>query len=136
MSGQLDVSGTLIAGPPNATDTTFPSMQASASIHTTPTPKGWQVCTGVLSRTINSPSSYVTLDGIGAAKTVTAADFLYLRSNTKLKVRITQVDGIGTLVGERYVSGLLIHEAPSDCAITLVEVQGSATIEYLASGQS
>ena len=136
MSGVTDLSGTIISGPPNVTDTTFPSMQSTAQLRTSTNPKGWSVCTGVLSRSIASPGAYVALNGVGPTGDVTNADFLYLRSSTTLKLRLTQVDGLGILVSEQFFSGLKIIEAPSSNCITLVEVKGTATIEYLAQGQT
>lgn len=136
MAGIIDLSGTLIAGPQTVVDSTFPSMQSTVGLHTSPSPKGWNVCTGVLSRNINSPSAYVALEGVGATATVVNADFLYLRSNGTLKLRITQTDGLGTLLSEQYFSGLKVIELPSTNCAVLVEVKGTATIEYLASGQS
>lgn len=136
MAGIIDLSGTIIAGPQTVVDSTFPSMQSTAGLHTTPSPKGWNVCTGLLSRNVNSPSAYVPLNGIGPTGDVVNADFLYLRSNATLKLRITQTDGLGTLVSEQYFSGLKIIEFPSTNCAVLVEVKGTATIEYLASGQS
>lgn len=136
MAGIIDLSGTLIAGPQTVVDSTFPSMQSTVSLHTSPSPKGWNVCTGVLSRNVNSPSAYVALEGVGPTATVVNADFLYLRSNATLKLKITQTDGLTTLVSEQYFSGLKVIELPSTNCAVLVEVKGTATIEYLASGQS
>jgi len=136
MSGVIELSGTIVAGPTTITDTTFPGMQGNVPLHTTPTPKGWQVCTGMMSRNVASPAAYVTLDGIGASAGVTHADFLYLRCNSTLRLRITAVDGLGTLLSEQDVNGLFIIEKPSGSTITLLEAKGTATVEYLASGQS
>ena len=135
MSGVIDLSGTIFAGPPNVTDTTFPNMRDTVDLHTTPTQRQYAVCTGALSRTIASTGAYVTLGGIGPTDTVTKADFLYLRCNGTLRIRMTQVDGLGTLVSEQDVGGLLVLEKPSAGCITLLEVKGSATVEYLAAGQ-
>lgn len=138
MAGQTDFSGSIISGPPLVSDNTFPSAQASISLHTTPNPKSWAVCTGVLSRTFTAVIGgvpWVTLDGIGSGKTVEECDLLYLRSNAKMLVRITQKEGLSTIVSTIYVTGLQVIESPSTNPVTLVEVQGSTcTIEYLAQG--
>ena len=136
MSGQTDLSGTITSGPPTVIDSTFPSMQATVQLKLTPSPKGWVVCTGVLGRTLASPGAYVTLGGIGATDDVTHADFLYFRCQGTIRLRITSVDGLGTLLSEEDVSGLKVIEKPSAACITLVEAKGAGTIEYLAAGQS
>lgn len=136
MSGVTDLSGTIISGPQTVTDTTFPSMQSTAQLRTSTNPKPWGVCTGVLSRNVASPLAYVPLNGVGPTGDVVNVEFLYLRSSTTLKLRLTQVDGLGTLVSEQFFSGLKIIEVPSTNCITLVEVKGTATIEYLAQGQT
>ena len=86
---------------------------------------------------MNSTGAFVALPGIGSGENVTNGEFLYLKCDSSLRVRITQLDpGVGTVVGERYVQGILILETSSDKAITLVEVKGSATVEYICTGQS
>lgn len=136
MAGVTELTGSITSGPQSVVDTTFPSMQDTVQLRLTPSPKQWQCCTGAMSRNVASPSSYVTLDGIGSAATVTHADFLYLRCNATLRLKMTQVDGITTLVSEQDVSGLIVVEKPSGGCITLLEVKGTATLEYLAAGQS
>jgi hypothetical protein len=136
MSGQTDLSGTIMSGPPTVVDSTFPSMQMSVQLKLTPSPKGWQQCTGVLSRTLASPSAYVTLGGIGPTDDVTHADLLYFRCQGTIRLRITSVDGLSTLISEEDVSGLKVIEKPSAACITLVEAKGNGTIEYMAAGQS
>jgi hypothetical protein len=136
MAGITDLSGNITSGPQSVSDTTFPTMQSSAALHTSPSPKPWQVCTGVLGRTLASPAVYVTLDGVGALATVTHANFLYFRSNGIVRLRITSVDALSTLISEEDVNGLKIIEKPENAAITLIEAKGSATFEYLAQGNS
>lgn len=137
MSGQTTTSGTLTAGPAMVTDTTFPSSQSTFSLGTSTNPKSWAVCTGTLSRTIAATiggGTWVTLDGVGTGKTVEECDYLVIRSNAKVLIRYTQKVGLSTITSTIYFKGLHVLESPPDCPVVLIEVQGAATIEYLAQG--
>jgi hypothetical protein len=126
--GTVNLEGSLSAGSGSG-DCTFPSMAATATLNTSP--KSYQNATGTLVRLVASPVAYAVLSGVGVADTVTECDFLYLRTNASVLVRVTQSASTKVLT----VSGTLIIEPPTATPITLVEVQGSATVEYFASGQ-
>jgi hypothetical protein len=128
--GTVNLEGSLSAGSGSG-DCTFPSMAATATLNTSPSPKSYQNATGTLVRLVASPVAYAVLSGVGVADTVTECDFLYLRTNATVLVRLTQSASTKVLS----VSGTLIIEPPTATPITLVEVQGSATVEYFASGQ-
>lgn len=128
--------GTLHAGPPNVSDGTFPASTMGVPINLTPNPKGWQRATGVLYRAVNVPSpDFLELDGIGSDRTVSEGNFLYLRSNSTVTVRVTQAFTTGEATATFKINGLCILEFPEAEPLTLVEVQGSSTIEYFAQGQ-
>ena len=131
--GQISVSGSL-TGNPNQGGT-FPSATFAATLGLLNGDKLFNAATGVLQRTVNSAAAFVPLSAIGASADVESADFLYIRSDSSFSVRITQGDGAGgTTIQTVQVQGLFILEAPTNKLITLVEVQGTGTIEYLASG--
>lgn len=140
--GQIDISGTVQAGPGSVSEGSYPSMTASMLLKATPNPKPWQVCTGTIARSVNAViggGSWVALDGIGSSKTVQECDTFIFHSSADVLLRITQKDpgapGVPT-VQTRRITGLHIIECGSATAITLIEIQGAASIEYVASGQS
>ena len=136
-AGQTVLDGTITSGPPTVTDTTFPSSVNTVTLRTAPWPKGYNCNTGTKLRTVNSPGAFVTLDGVGTNHDVPAADFLYLRCDNEVLLRITQRMGAGpaTQVATFYHVGPLVKQSSTTNPIVLVEVQGSATIEYQAEGQ-
>jgi hypothetical protein len=133
--GSLKVSGTIQVAPFQVTDGVFPGGVNQTPINTTPTEKAWAVQTDNVKK-VNSPNAFVALPGIGAGENVTVGEFLYLKCDSSMRVRLTELDpGVGVVVGEKYVQGLLILETSSDKGITLVEVKGSGTVEYICTGQ-
>jgi len=138
--GITNLDGTLVSGPPSATDNNFPSGTESITIHTATYPKSWSKCTGAQQRSVSvtiGGATWVTLSGIGATDTVTKADFFYMRCDSMLLVEVTQATPSGTpLVATRYLQGPMMLQSPSGYEITLVRVQGSATLEYHAEGQA
>lgn len=133
---RLDAS--LSAGPPNAGEAVFPGTTANIPINLTPNPKSWQHATGVLTRVVTVPHpDFLTLDGVGNGMTVTECGLLYFRSSSPITVRLTQEVGgsVGATVTLHRVHGLFIWEPPPAEPITLIEVQGSGTIEYFAQGE-
>lgn len=133
---QVEISGTVTIGPANGGSGSFPSSSNTMQLDTTPSPKQSGAATGVLIRTLSSPSSYVTLDGIGPTSTVTKCDFLSFRSDGAVKLRLTQADPAGgaDIVSIINVQGLEVHEFPTNGYLKTLEAQGSARIEYAASG--
>jgi hypothetical protein len=135
--GEIALSGALSGGPPAGAGATFPSARFNVELSTRETKKQFGVATGVLTRVLSSPSAFVTLDGVGAAATVTQGDFLYFKCDGQLDLRLTQDDGAsGTTVQVVPVHGIVILEFPSTKALELLEAQGSGKIEYLVSGQT
>ena len=133
--GQITLSGALLGGPP-AGGESFPSSTFSAPLALRSNPKGYNAATGVLQRQVTTAVGvYSALSGVGATDTVTKGNTLYLRSNASLLVRLTTDDGIGgSVVAVLPVSGLCILEFDDSKYLKLIEVSGSALIEYLVSG--
>jgi len=74
---------------------------------------------------------------LGPAQAVTQANFFYFKSSSAVNLRLTFDDGAGgTTTATVQVSGLFITEVNNSLPLELVEVQGSATVEYFASGPS
>lgn len=133
--GQLSLEGALLAGPPGCGGT-FPTTSTSTPIGFYTEPKGFTSCSGALSRTLNSPSSFVTLPALGASGDVVQADTLYLKSDGPVVLRMVQDDGSGvtTVTYDLPVSGLVILEFPAAQPLLGISVKGTARIEYLLSG--
>lgn len=91
----------------------------------------------VPSRLVSSPSAFVTLGEIGATATVKQGDTFFLQTNAPIELRLTNDDGAGgTTVQIVQVAGLFFCEFPAAKPLELVEVKGSATVMYVASGSS
>jgi hypothetical protein len=131
--GQVALDGTITVGPSTSGATVFPGLTDTVPFTTTPSPKMAQAWPGMV-RSVNSPSAYIQLSGVGTNDTLTKANLFYLRSSTAFKVRITYDDTPTPLVSEQWVQGLCIIEAPDNHSIIKLEVMGSGQIEYLASG--
>ncbi len=94
--------------------------------------------TGFARRTIVVlPPSWLALGEVGATATVKQGDFLYLRTNAPISIRLTVDDGAGgTRTYVEDVESLVLKTFPTGKPLELLEVQGSATIVFLVSGQS
>ena len=81
-------------------------------------------------KSLASPSAFAVLPGLGASDVVTKAKFLYLRSSSEVKLRLTQTSGVQTVD----VSGLCILQFPALKELVLLEAQGTANLEYIIVG--
>lgn len=131
MSNVVTLKGTLLAGPPKASCNGFPSGLVNAAFELTPPNKAADVST-YGSPNLNSALAYSELPGVG--DTVTRGTFLYVRTQNKMLVRITQAGDSGDVVSVMYVQGLFIQEFPAGNYLKLLEAQGVGVIEYFASG--
>lgn len=136
--GQIAISGTILGGPVQV-GAGFPQAIFTTTLATSPTPKPFGAGSGVLTRRVAVASpGFVTLSGVGPADTVVRGDLFYLRSDAQLLLRMSQTDPLNplnTLVRDLYVNGLVVIEFPASSPLVLLEAQGSATIEYLVTGQ-
>jgi hypothetical protein len=136
----LTITGTLLEGPPSAQDGQFPAgtTQSQFALNTGANPKPVVVSTGMKLRTLNSPSAFVALSGVGATDDVTQAHTIYMRVSTGGFVfRVTFHNPLGAdIVSVLPAGGLLIFEpdAGSGYYVKQLEVQGAGQIEYLAVG--
>ena len=136
--GQVAISGTVLGGPVQV-GAGFPQAIFTTNLGTSPTPKPFSAASGVLTRRVNvAAPGFQTLSGVGPTDAVVRGDLLYLRSDSQLLIRISQTDPLNplnTLLREIYIAGLVVLEFPSSSPLVLLEAQGSATIEYLITGQ-
>lgn len=138
--GRVVVSGNLQAGPNVVSEGVFPSMQATAIIALREGSQGKSAdrMTGVLSRRINSAAAFVPLQGVGPTDTVTQGDFLYLKCDNAIDLRLTVDDGAGgqTVITLEGIRGLVILEFDTTQPLELLEAQGVTALEYFVSGPS
>jgi hypothetical protein len=132
---QVSLDGTVTIGPQSSSGGGVPAAINSVAFSTTPSPKPAQVYIET-TRNVQSPSAYVELTGIGTTDTITRANFLYFKAASPVMLRLTMVDTPSDIVAEEWVSGVIVHEFPDDHALKLLEVKGSGTVEYMASGNS
>jgi hypothetical protein len=134
--GQLNLSGTVQAGPAQVSDTTFPSGETTIPFVSNPSPKGYNNDTGKnVTTQFASPSSFATLAAVGPGGPVIQANFLYLRTSTQIAFRLTQLQPASSpTTAVVTVAGVLIVEPAPGFEITLVEAQGAGTIEWYACG--
>lgn len=120
----------------------FPSASTSIpfGLNGCPSEKPVQSSTGRILRQVNSPSSFVTLDGVGASDVVTMATTVYARVRCGgFQLRVTFHNPLGSpIVSVVPFAGVFLFEpdVASGYYVTLVELQGVGTIETYASGQS
>jgi hypothetical protein len=81
-------------------------------------------------RRIASPAAYVALTEIGVGSTVELAGFLYLRTDAPITLRITDSNNVISVVP---VDPVFMIAAPAATGFKLVEVMGTAQIEFCAS---
>lgn len=133
------LDGSLTVSPPSSSDGgDFPSMTIAESLSTLPNPKLSNCATGIVSRTINSPSAFVALSGVGATDTVTKGDTLLMKTKAQFTVRMTFLDPAGgaDIVSVVPLYGTMFAEFQPLGTLKLLEVKGSGALAYLISGQS
>lgn len=135
MPNVVTFKGTLLAGPPKSSTSSFPTGLSNASFELKPPNKSALVATGIQTPNVSSPTMFVELSGIGSAPaTVTQGTFLYLRTSAKMIIRITQQGDSGDEISELYVDGIYAQEFPAANYLKLLEAKGTGVVEYFASG--
>jgi hypothetical protein len=131
----VQLVGTIAVSSQSACDNPFPGATSLASLSLCPSAKPATVDTGMQRPNIDSAGSFVTLAGIGAASTVTAATFIYFRSIEPFILRETTKNPLGSPLVVAYpVQGLHVREYPPGSELTLLEAEGEGQVEYYASG--
>lgn len=137
--GLLKLDGSLTGGPPQVTDSSFPSAAFIVSLGFAQShDKQFGVASGVLQRNLaTGTNSYVQLRGVGPDDAVTQGDALYFKCSAPMKLRVTFADPLNPsvdIVSVIPVQGPLVLEAPDDSYIKLLECTGSGPVEYLVAG--
>ena len=136
MSLQAQLSATLTTGPGSSSDNPFPSGVTSINFGLMPAAKGYTVATGAVVA-VASPSSFASVDAIGACGQVTQALTLLLRSPTaQVQVQLTCANPAGgsPIVAVVPLNGTMLLEFPANGYLQALAIMGSATIEYWAAG--
>jgi hypothetical protein len=131
--GQVVLSGTLVAGPPQSSSSSFSAGIATYSISNLNGSAGFQRASGIIQRN----ETFVALTDLGEpGSAVKKASFFYFKSDSPVDLRLTRGDGAGGTVVETAASvhGLLIREFPSGKELAKVELLGTANFEYFVSG--
>ncbi len=130
--GKFNLEGSLQAGPPQANEG---GMSVTAPLIARANSSGFGAATGILQRRVSSPAAFIPLTGVGANDTVTRGTFLYLKSDSAIDLRVTHDNGAGVgVVVTIPVQGLQVFEFQDSKYLRLLEVQGSALIEYFVCG--
>lgn len=134
--GQLSLEGSLTGGPPSVSEGTFPASTFLVSLgFAAGKNKPFGVASGVLTRTIASPSAFAVLSGLGSTDSVTQATALYFKCNAPMLLQITSDDGVGgSVVAVVPVAGPFVLETPDLLFIKGLACKGSGPIEYLVAG--
>jgi len=135
--GQLELTGLLSAGPVGSSDT-FPASTTEVPLQLLAGTTGsYTNCTGANVLTLDSPSSFITLRGVGSGAPVALASLLYLKVDGQVTLRLTNANGGGSPTVQTIpLMGLLVIEFPAGFELTLLEAEGAGRLEYLAAGQS
>ena len=134
MSNFATLNAQIVVAPGPVYDGTCPVMVMSTvgALQFAPPQKPATVGTGVNTRTVNSQSAFVSL---GDITMVAAASLLYVRSsNVTSAVQLRLSFGASQEVLP--LAGLLLLELDPVNPLTLLEVQGVGTLEYLVTGAS
>lgn len=134
--GQLSLEGSLVGGPPSVSDSSFPAsiFQVSLGFADGKT-KQFAAASGVLSRTLASPSAFVVLTGIGASDSVIQGTALYFKCQADMLLEVTTDDGVGgSVVAVLPVRGIVVLEVTDLKFIKGLRCKGSGPVEYLVAG--
>lgn len=132
--GVLLLTGSLLAGPPQGSET-FPGGTVSVPISSVS--KNYAVASGIIARSVASPGAYIALQGVGSTDTVTKGLFVYFKTDADVLLRVTTDDGLGAPVvqSDVPVGGLWIRDLPQTKFLRLLEIKGTAQVEYFICGQ-
>lgn len=131
MGQVISVTGAIIAGQLGSQECAFPNAITNIVLQVPQI----SAPASFYSQKQVAAASFATLDGIGTGKAVTKAQFLYLRTNGPVQLRITQQPDSGPDVpAVEWVNGTLLKQVPANNYIKLVEILGTATVEYFAAG--
>jgi hypothetical protein len=129
--GAINLAGALIVGP-DTSNTGFPGNETSIPLIASN--NDYAVSdTGLMN--VASDDDYIPVPGVSEDGPVTNARLLYVRTNGALLIRITTPTAADT-PQVLPVNGLLLMEFPEADPLQLLEVKGTARLEYLVAGQT
>lgn len=127
------ISGALTAGPAAVGDVTFPVASYNTPIAGTVSYKVG--APGGPREVATSSNVYAALSGVGTTDTVKKALLLYIRANNAVLLRLTTYSAGGDVVAVLPIKGAQVLTFDPDRYLKLVEVSGTATVEWFACGQ-
>ena len=134
--GQTILTGTLVAGPPQASSSSFPAGIVTYPISNLNGAQGFQRASGIIQRT----ETFAALTDLGEpGNAVKKATFFYFKCDSPVVLEITHGDGAGGVVIESAsepIHGLYVREFPSAYELTKVRLLGTAQFEYFVSGNT
>ena len=134
-NGTIQISATIIAGPPQVSDSTFPTGSTNIPVKLNGgSSLASPVQTGDTVREVNSPSAYVALGGVGTGQEVTQGRFLFLRCSVPMLVRLTFYTSGGDVVSVLPLDSPLIMQIDSSKYLKGIEAQGAGTVEWFVGG--
>lgn len=131
--GQVALAGVVVIGP-ELNSGSFPAAETTIALISKTSDYVVSSPAGLMK--VASDSAYVPMPGVGTNGPVTKGKFLYVRSSDPVTLRMTNVSGSSTTTCVTKLDGLLVQEFPDGSELVLLEVEGTATVEYLVAGQS
>lgn len=125
MSGQIQASGSIVAGPVAVSDSTFPNGVDTIDIKTTPTAKQY-------TNREHKERTYTVAVDVALDFTGISATFVYIRTSAAMSIKVTA--GAGTGVEAQNVYGIYMREFDPANPCTAITITGSGTVEYFIAG--
>lgn len=126
MSGQIQASGSIVAGPVAVTDSTFPNGIDTIEIKTTPTAKQY-------TNREHKERTFAAAVDVALDFTGISATFVYIRTSAAMTVKVTSGAGEnGTQAASVY--GIYLREFDPSSPCTAITISGSGTVEYFIAG--
>jgi hypothetical protein len=135
MGSSVVFTGSIIAGPQGAGDCSFPSGITNIAFGTSPNTLPAPV-SAYNQVSLNSPSAFQTLPGLGPTSTVTQGNFLYVRSNAPVLLQLVYFTASGNVTVVIPLYGPFVWQVPQSPSYYLVSaaIEGTAQVEFYVSG--
>lgn len=125
MPGQIQASGSIIAGPVSVTDTTFPNGIDTIEIKTTPVARQY-------TNREHKERTFAAAVDVALDFTGITATFVYIRTSAAMTIKVTSGAEVGTQAASVY--GIYMREFDPSLPCTVITVSGSGTVEYFIAG--
>lgn len=90
-------------------------------------------------QSVNSASAFVPITGVGPTGSVTQGLFLYLKTDARFMVRVTQKGTTNLdpdIVSTFPLQGMLMMQFPLENTLKLLEVEGIGPVDFFVGGNS